>query len=68
MLRDHGGPCTHAVIAARVRKLDLYALFGNVFNISTYNNIYQASMRPVIVRELELGPGYLPPLISKREV
>jgi hypothetical protein len=28
-LQEHGGPCGHAVIAARARKVDPYALVSN---------------------------------------
>ena len=66
MFQEHGGPCTHAIMAARARRLDLYTLFSNTFTLSTYRYTYQASIHLVIVRDLELGPGCLPPLISKK--
>ena len=54
-------------MAARARRLDPYTLFSNTFTLSIYRYIYQASIHPVIVRDLEPGPGCLPPLISKNE-
>jgi hypothetical protein len=66
MFQEHGGPCTHAIMAARARRFDPYTLFSDVFTLSTYRYTYQASMHPVIVRDLEPGPRCLPPLISKK--
>src|SRR3981081_3154462 len=66
MFQEHGGPCTHAIMAARARRVDPYTLFSNAFTLSTYRYTYQASIHPVIVRDLEPGPGCLPPLISKK--
>jgi hypothetical protein len=66
IFQEHGGPCTHAIMAARAQTLDPYTLFSDVFTLSTYRYTYQTSMHPVIVRDLEPGPGYLPPLISKK--
>jgi hypothetical protein len=66
MFQEHGGPCGHAIMAARARRVDPYALFSNAFTFSTYRYTYQASMYPVSVRELEPGPGCLPPLISRK--
>lgn len=66
MFQEHGGPCTHAIMAARARRLDPHTLFSDVFTLSTYRYTYQASMHPVIVRDFEPGPGCLPPLISKK--
>jgi hypothetical protein len=66
MFQEHGGPCTHVIIAARARRVDLYTLFSTTFTLSTYQYTYQASIHPVIVRDLELGPGCLLPLISKK--
>jgi hypothetical protein len=66
MFQEHGGPCTHAIIAARARRVDPYTLFSDVFTLSTYRYTYQASIHPVIVRDLEPGPDCLPPLISKK--
>lgn len=66
MFQEHGGPCGHAIIAARARKVDPYALFSNAFTFLTYRYTYQASMRPVSIRGLEPGPGCLPPLISRK--
>lgn len=53
-------------MAARAQRVDPYTLFSDVFTLSTYRYTYQASIRPVIVRDLEPGPGCLPPLISKK--
>jgi hypothetical protein len=66
MFQEHGGPCTHAIMAAIARRLDPYTLFSNTFTLSTYRYTYQASIHPVIVRDLEPGPGCLLPLISKK--
>jgi hypothetical protein len=53
-------------MAARARRVDPYTLFSDAFTLSTYRYIYQASIYPVIVRDLEPGPGCLPPFISKK--
>jgi hypothetical protein len=66
MFQEHGGPCTHAIITARARRVDPYTLFNDAFTLSIYRYTYQASIYPVIVRDLELGPGCLLPLISKK--
>jgi hypothetical protein len=66
MFQEHGGRCSHAIMAARARRLDPYILFSDAFTLSTYRYTYQASIHPVTVRDLEPGPGCLPPLISKR--
>jgi hypothetical protein len=64
--QEHGGPCPHAIMAARARRVDPYTLFSDAFTLATYRYTYQASIYPVIVRDLEPGPGCLPPLISKK--
>jgi hypothetical protein len=66
MFEEHRGPCTHAIMAARARRLDPYTLFSDAFTLSTYRYTYHASIYPVIVRDLEPGPGCLPPLISTK--
>jgi hypothetical protein len=66
MFQEHGVPCPHAIIAARVRRVDPYTLFSDVFTLWTYRYTYRASIHPVIVRDLEPGPGCLPSLISKK--
>ena len=66
MFQEHGGPCAHAIMAAIARRVDPYTLFSDVFTLSAYLYTYQAPMHPVIVRDLEPGPGCLPPLISKK--
>jgi len=66
MFQEYGGPCGHAIMTARARKVDPYTLFSDAFTFSTYRYTYQASMHPVIIRELEPGLGCLPPLISRK--
>jgi hypothetical protein len=66
MFQEHGGPCPYIIIAARARRVNRYTLFSDIFTLTTYRYTYQASIYPVIVRELEPGPGCLPPLIVKK--
>ena len=66
MFQEHGGPCGHAIMAGRARRVDPYTLFSYAFTFLTYRYIYQASMHPIIIRELEPGPGCLLPLISRK--
>lgn len=66
VFQEHGGPYPHTIMAARARRVDLSTLFSDALTLSTYHYRYQASIYLVIVRNLELGPGCLPPLISKK--
>jgi hypothetical protein len=67
MFQEYRGPCTYTIMAARAQRLDPYMLFSNTFTLSIYQYTYQASIHPVIVRDLEPGSGCLLPLISKKE-
>jgi hypothetical protein len=66
MFQEHGGPCGHAIMAARARRVDPYTLFSDAFTFLTYRYTYQALMHPISIRELEPGLGCLPPLISRK--
>lgn len=66
MSQEHGGPCPHVIMAAGAWRRDPYTLFTDAFTLLTYRYTYQASIHPVIVRDLELWCGCLPPHISKK--
>ena len=66
MFQEYGGPCGHAIMAARARGVDPYALFSTAFTFLTYRYTYQPPMHPISVRDLEPGLGCLPPLISRK--
>ena len=50
MFQEHGGPCPHAAMAARARRVDPYTLFSNAFTLATYRYTYQASILSHIVK------------------
>ena len=63
--QEYQGPCSHAIKAARVARVDPYSLFSYKYLLHSYRLCYQLVMQPLLSEGLELD-DIQPPLVVRR--
>jgi hypothetical protein len=63
--REYGGPCSHAIQAAKAVQVDPYTLFREEYLVSEYKQGYRYSIPPILFQDLAMN-HIQPPLVTRR--
>jgi hypothetical protein len=64
--QEYEGPCSHAIIAARIAFINPYTLFSHKYKLHVYRLTYQEFTALILSEGLIIKEGLLPPLIMRR--
>jgi hypothetical protein len=62
---EYGGPCSHAIQAAKAVQVDPYTLFRKEYLVSEYIQGYRRSIPPILFQDLVMN-HIQPPLVTRR--
>jgi hypothetical protein len=63
--REYGGPCSHAIQAAKAVQVDPYTFFREEYLVSEYTQGYRYSIPPILFQDLVMN-HIQPPLVTRR--
>jgi hypothetical protein len=63
--REYGGPCSHAIQAAKAVQVDPYTLFREEYLVSEYTQGYRCSIPPILFQDLVMN-HIQPPIVTRR--